>query len=176
MAVLPSTESDEYVAPSSPAGYLMWHILKKGFQAGGVIGVAAVVPALYLVKKVRDPVALLRAMGYSAITVTAASGSLAAFKFPKIDQAGFEDRAYRLHYNVGQNRTDDFSAVGALVGLAAAAVLVPRGAGGSASAFGLSLLGGSAVGVAAGVAAHVASMPKELKHPSTALHEIKRND
>ncbi|EFJ46457.1 hypothetical protein VOLCADRAFT_93294 [Volvox carteri f. nagariensis] len=168
--------NDEYVAPSSPAAYLMWHILKKGFQAGGVVGVAAVIPALFILKKVREPVSLLHAMGYSTLTVTAASATLGAVKFTKIDQAGFEDRAYRLHYNVNQNRTDDFSAVGALVGLAAAAVLVPRGGGGSAGMYGMALLGGSAVGCAAGVAMHVATAPKEMKHPNKALHELKRND
>ncbi|GIL88896.1 hypothetical protein Vretimale_16880 [Volvox reticuliferus] len=156
-----SAKNDEYVAPTSPAGYLMWHIVKKGFQAGGVVGVAAVVPAMFLFKKVREPTALLRAMGYSAVAVTAASATLGAVKFTKIDQAGFDDRAYRLHYNAGQNRTDEFSTVGAIVGLAAAAVLVPRGAGGSAAAYGLTLLGGSAVGCAAGVAAHIATKPAE---------------
>jgi hypothetical protein len=34
-----------------------------------------------------------------------------AFRVSKIDQEGLEDRAYRLHYNKGQNRTDLFARV-----------------------------------------------------------------
>lgn len=91
------------------------------------------------------------------------AGIVGALKFMQIDQAGFEDRVYRLHYNSGQKRTDDFSTVGALFGLAAAAVLVPRAGGGAATAYGMMLLGGAAVGSAAGIVAHVATTPKELK-------------
>jgi hypothetical protein len=106
----------------------------------------------------------------------ASVATLGGVKFTKIDQAGFEDRAYRLHYNTNQNRCDDFSAVGALFGLAAAAVLVPRGGGSAASAYGLSLLGGAAAGCAAGVAAHVATTAKEMQHANKALHELRRTD
>ncbi|GFR51058.1 hypothetical protein Agub_g13380 [Astrephomene gubernaculifera] len=169
--------SDEYVAPASPAAYVMWHIVKKGFQAGSVIGVAAVLPAMVLWKKVRDPTALMRALGTSAVTGAAATGALGALKFTTIDQAGFEDRAYRLHYNKGQNRTDCFSFAGAFVGLAAAAVLLPRGvAGTTAGLYGMALVGGSAAGCALGVAAHVTApegcgmkcprkCPKKVKQP-----------
>lgn len=70
-----ASKDDKYVAASSPAAYLMWHILKKGFQAGGVLGVGAVVPTLFLYKKIRSPAPLLRAVGYCATTLTAGSGS-----------------------------------------------------------------------------------------------------
>ena len=32
----------------------------------------------------------------------------------QIDEEGFEDRAYRLYYNKGQNRTDRFAGVRAV--------------------------------------------------------------
>jgi hypothetical protein len=34
-----------------------------------------------------------------------------AVRVSSIDQDGLEDRAYRLHYNQGQNRTDVFAEV-----------------------------------------------------------------
>ncbi|KXZ44118.1 hypothetical protein GPECTOR_73g639 [Gonium pectorale] len=157
---------DEYVSPSSPAGYLMWHIIKKGWQAGSVVGVAAVLPTMYLIRKVRDPTALLRALGYSAAIGTAATGTLGVLKCTQIDQEGFEDRAYRLHYNQGQNRTDAFSAAGAAVGLAAAALLLPRGA--PPLSYAMAAAGVSAVGTALGVAAHVASSSSSSSSSRTA--------
>ncbi|KAG2483971.1 hypothetical protein HYH03_017216 [Edaphochlamys debaryana] len=103
--------------------------------------------------KTRDPTLLLRALGYSCLGGMTASGTLGAVKFSSIDEEGFEDRAYRLFYNKGQNRTDGFAAIGAAVGFAAAAVLARQS--------GLGALGGAAVGTAVGVAAHVATQPAE---------------
>lgn len=68
--------ADDYKAPASPAAYVYWHILQKGWQAGSLIGVAGVVPVLALWKKVRDPATLLRAINYSALSGTAATGML----------------------------------------------------------------------------------------------------
>ena len=39
------------------------------------------------------------------------------------DKEKLEDRVYRLHYNVSQNRTDRFAQVGALLGAAANSIL-----------------------------------------------------
>ncbi|PNH11996.1 hypothetical protein TSOC_001126 [Tetrabaena socialis] len=164
--------ADEYVPPASPAAYVMWHILEKGFQAGSIIGVAAVVPTLFLWRKVREPAALLRAMGYSSLVGVAATGTLGAVKFLQIDQAGFEDRAYRLHYNAGQHRTDTIASAGMALGFAAAALWLPKGA----PSYGLALVGGSAVGCALGVAAHLATRPEEQRTHNKALHELKRTD
>lgn len=36
---------------------------------------------------------------------------MGAFKIRGIDDEGIRDRAYRLHYNEGQNRTDKFARV-----------------------------------------------------------------
>ncbi|KAF6265351.1 hypothetical protein COO60DRAFT_1041021 [Scenedesmus sp. NREL 46B-D3] len=74
-----------------------------------------------------------------------------------IDQDGLEDRAYRLHYNQGQNRTDVFAQAGAVAGLAAGAALL-RGA---ANASALHYLGCSSAGAASGILLHVLTRPKE---------------
>lgn len=164
--------ADDYKAPASPAAYVYWHILQKGWQAGSLIGVAGVVPVLALWKKVRDPATLLRAINYSALSGTAATATLGALKFTQIDDEGFRDRAYRLHYNEGQNRVDTFSAAGSLVGLAATAVLLPR----SVPYYAMSLAGGAAVGTAAAVVLHVATRPEDQRAPNRAMHELTRKD
>ncbi|KXZ40901.1 hypothetical protein GPECTOR_1431g631 [Gonium pectorale] len=101
-------------------------------------------------------------------------GTIGALKFTQIDKQGFEDRAYRLHYNESQSRADAFANAGAAVGLAAAALLLPRGS--PPLSYGLAAAGGSAVGTALGVAAHVASRPPEHRTPNKALHELVRSD
>jgi hypothetical protein len=67
-------------------------------------------------------------------------------------KAGVEDRAYRLHYNQGQNRVDLFSKVGTAVGGTAALLFLPASAAAVVSA--------GAAGAAFGVLAHIASAPK----------------
>ncbi len=67
-------EDDDFKPPAYPAASLYWHILQKGWQAGSVTGAVGVVPFLAIYKKVRDPATLLRAMNYSAMAGTAASG------------------------------------------------------------------------------------------------------
>ena len=81
---------------------------------------------------------------------------------------GIQDRVYRLHNNEGQNRTDNFSRIGAVAGAAAAAAKF--GVGGTA------LIGGAAFGTSLAVLAHVASYEgaeKGLKTgPSNMLNEL----
>lgn len=92
---------------------------------------------------------------------------MALYKYVNMDDEGLYDRVYRLHYNEGQQRTDKFAAAFGLLGaLAAAAVVRPAAA--------VSVLGGAAVGMAAGVAAHVATAPPQAgKPPNKMLHELR---
>lgn len=70
----------------------------------------------------------------------------------KADAIGVYDRAYRLRYSTLQNRTDQFSEVGAAVGAGlGAALLKPRLHGG---------IYGAAFGVGLGVILHVLTTPK----------------
>ncbi|KAG2432655.1 hypothetical protein HYH02_006643 [Chlamydomonas schloesseri] len=163
--------SDDFVPPSYPEAHLLWHIAKKGFQAGSLGGVA-VSAAYALATRNRDPGAFLRRVGYGAMAGTALSSSLAAVKFTQIDKDGFHDRVYRLHYNTSQQRTDSFAWAGGLLGLVAAVVLLPEGGPGWAVA----MVGGSGVGSALGVLAHVATRPPEQVYPNKALHELVRDD
>eukprot|EP00882_Tetradesmus_deserticola_P005804 GHRQ01006111.1.p1 GENE.GHRQ01006111.1~~GHRQ01006111.1.p1 ORF type:complete len:160 (+),score=40.05 GHRQ01006111.1:417-896(+) len=157
-----SSDSEEYDTTRSPGFDLYVHILQKGFQLGSVLGVGAVAPAraaytsLWLKQPV-DPSLLARTAGATtlgAFTLVAVAG---AVRVSNIDQDGLEDRAYRLHYNQGQNRTDVFAQAGAAAGLAAGAALL-RGA---AHASALHYLGCSSVGAAGGILLHVLTWPKE---------------
>jgi hypothetical protein len=67
-------------------------------------------------------------------------------------KGGVEDRAYRLHYNKGQNRVDRFSHIGTALGGTAALLFLPASA--------VAVVAGGAAGSAAGVVAHVVTMPK----------------
>ena len=60
-----------------------------------------------------------------------------------------QDRAYRLHYNLGQRRVDFLSEAGMAVGGTAALIFVSPAA--------AVVLGGAAAGAAVGVLAHVAT-------------------
>jgi len=68
-----------------------------------------------------------------------------------------QDRAYRLHYNKGQNRADLFSHLGSSIGILSTWYWI-KAAGGV-----LGLVGGASVGAALGVLAHVATMEKKQK-------------
>ncbi|PNW87730.1 hypothetical protein CHLRE_02g143567v5 [Chlamydomonas reinhardtii] len=162
---------DDYVPPSFPQAHLLWHIAKKGFQAGSFGGVA-VSGAVALATRNRDPGAFLRGVGYGALAGTALSTGLGAAKFTQITKEGFHDRVYRLHYNASQQRTDAFSWAGGLLGLVAAGLLLPEGGPGWAAA----MVGGGGVGSVLGVLTHVATRPADQVYPNKALHELVRDD
>ena len=138
----------------------MHHVLEKGFQAGSVVGVAAVVPFVaWRQKKISRlegsaarsaGTLLLRALGKSAVWGTGISALLGAARIASMEDkaGGLQDRAYRLHYNQGQRRTDLFSEVGMALGGTAAIFVSPVAA---------VVLGGAAAGSALGVLAHVAT-------------------
>jgi Protein of unknown function (DUF1757) len=143
---------------------LMHHIIEKGFQAGSLIGAAVVVPlaARKYSKAHAGSLAgagplLMRAMASSALWGTAISSLIGGARVVQLSNSltpeefsdGMQDRAYRLHYNRGQQRVDLFSEAGMAVGGTAALVLVSPAA--------AVVLGGAAAGAAAGVLAHIAT-------------------
>ncbi|WIA30233.1 hypothetical protein OEZ86_000324 [Tetradesmus obliquus] len=157
-----ATGSEDFDATQSPGLHLYKHILEKGFQLGSILGVGVVAPAraaytaLWLKQPV-EPLSLTRTAGATTLGAFVIVAIAGAVRVSKLDQDGLEDRAYRLHYNKGQNRTDLFAQAGAVSGLAASAALL-RGA---ASASALHYLGYSAAGAAGGILLHVLTQPKE---------------
>jgi hypothetical protein len=142
----------------------MHHILEKGFQGGSIIGAVIVLPLvarryskLHSGSLVGSGPLLMRAMAASALWGTALSSLVGAARVVQLGSTlsptefadGMQDRAYRLHYNRGQQRVDFFSEAGMAVGGTAALVLVSPAA--------AVVLGGSAVGAAVGVIVHTAT-------------------
>ncbi|KIZ02973.1 hypothetical protein MNEG_4988 [Monoraphidium neglectum] len=151
---------------------LMGHVAQKGFQAGSLIGLAAVVPIMALRRRALDAALVTTGAGYGALGGLALTVVLGLAKRANIDRKGVEDRVYRLSHNEGQNRTDSFCAVGSTLGLAAAAYLL-RQSNAPRPPPALNLVGGAAVGCTLGLLAHLASRPAEQATPNKMLHEAK---
>ncbi|PRW58643.1 hypothetical protein C2E21_3250 [Chlorella sorokiniana] len=137
---------------------LLSHVMQKGFQVGGLVGCLVVAPIVfYRARQGGTTAAVPKAVNAVFKTVmasTAASTAMAVARMASIDnmKEGLEDRAYRLHYNQGQVRTDHFAQIGTLVGGTAAVALLPASA--------AAVVAGGAAGAAVGVLAHVATAPK----------------
>lgn len=92
-------------------------------------------------------------VGFAFATV---AGLLKISQLPADERAsGLQDRAYRLHYNKSQNRTDLFSRFGAAAGGTASLIFV------SPSIW--HVLGGAAVGSTSGIIMHVLTNQQEKK-------------
>ncbi|KAI7839025.1 hypothetical protein COHA_007167 [Chlorella ohadii] len=137
---------------------LMSHVSQKGFQAGGLVSCLVVAPIVfYRARGSGGAVAVPKAVNAvfrTVIAATAVSTALGVARMASVEdlKEGLEDRAYRLHYNLGQRRTDRFAQIGTVLGGTAAAVFLPASA--------AAVVAGGAAGAAAGVLAHVATMPK----------------
>lgn len=129
---------------------LFRHIAEKGLQFGSVVGVLGVIPvAAFRNVENRNPQRMLQILGTSAvggILFALGMGLLKVSKIPADEMSdGMQDRAYRLHYNEGQNQVDKLSRIGMVGGGLASRFMTP----GPHSA--RSMLGGAAFGSACGV-------------------------
>ncbi|GFH27496.1 uncharacterized protein HaLaN_25826, partial [Haematococcus lacustris] len=100
--------SDEFDTSSlstpSLAAYLGWHILKKGFQAGGILAVPLAPLVQYVRQRKLVVGAVLTTAGVTVAGATALTAALGAARFTQLDRDGFADRCYRLYFNEGQRR------------------------------------------------------------------------
>lgn len=148
---------------------LMHHVTEKGWQAGSVIGIGVVVPivARRFSRTHGGSLAgagptVLRAAAAAGLVGAALSTAMGAARVGSLSSslsaddfaAGMQDRAYRLHYNRGQLRTDLFCEVGMAVGGTAAMLAVSPAA--------WCVLGGAAVGTFGGLLAHAATAKAAL--------------
>ena len=78
----------------------------------------------------------------------------------------WDDRAYRLHYNAGQNRADSFASLGAVAGLGWAASIVRP-------TMLKQWVGAAAFGAGCGILAHVATS-KLGRNPNAMFEELKK--
>ncbi|PRW58181.1 hypothetical protein C2E21_3251 [Chlorella sorokiniana] len=149
---------------------VMSHVVQKGVQAGGVLGVGLVAPIVLAVHKyqggdMKSAVPKVAdALAKTTMTTVALSVAMGATRLARSEDGlkeGAERRAYRLHYNKRAERANLFANVGIAAGGAAAVAFLPATA--------TMVLGGATVGAAAGVAAFVLSTPKkEVKLPAVA--------
>eukprot|EP01040_Poterioochromonas_malhamensis_P019291 gene19291-22753_t len=114
----PSKYADGEHLPEYPGRVLFGHVTMKGMQLGSVLGCFSI-PVVALVRK--------QSVGLSARTVfplTVVGGlSIAYGKLynsyldGKLDADGVDDRAYRIIHNRGQVKVDQYTALGAMVGV-----------------------------------------------------------
>ncbi len=147
----------------------MTHILLKGTQLGAVLGFAAAVPlsayqVLYKgVPLSALPPSIIKTSSRFLLGGFAATAVLGAARVSQLDADGIYDRAYRLKFNEGQNRTDVFANCASVVG-----------AGAAAAAMGVNLTnltGGASLGIVAGLLLHLATKPKRETTGSNAMVE-----
>lgn len=134
--------------PRYPARVLAAHLTAKGMQLGACLG-SAVIPVYALIRK--------RPMGEVArVAFPLTVGLGATFAYGKaykmyaegkLDEAGVDDRAYRITKNAGQVKVDKYSFIGGLAG-ATTAVFTAKGRPGTTLAY-------ACVGITLGVIAQV---------------------
>lgn len=81
------------------------------------------------------------------------AGVMGTMKCSTLDKDGVDDRVYRLHYNEGQNRVDNFAAAGGLLGGVAAFGIQTRNP--------YAIAGAVAAGSFAGILCHVGTSKKK---------------
>ena len=145
--------------PEHPGRVLVVHCLAKGLQwsAAGLL----LWPALSLA--LRRPLRATFAPVFLALPAAGvlATGAMLAFKARAMDDAGVDDRAFRIARHAGQNAVDREAALGAAAGAALGAVLGQRALTG--------VLAGASLGAALGVAYH----GTELEETREALRRVR---
>lgn len=169
------SSTDSYDPKGSALSDLTRHVLEKGWQAGAVVGTASLIPYAafrhYRPRPGRDAsVGAITQRGLTLLGRCASRGVPLAGVFEVltlwgrgVDQEGIEDRAYRLHYNESQNRTDNFARSGLLVG-----GMIGCLAGVSVT----NALGGAAFGTSVGILAHVSTWRDAAAGPNRMFAEI----
>ena len=156
-AATATAAAEEDYVPSHPAAALLAHCLQKASQVGAVAGVVLVTAAAARGRLRGTPLAPERGARLMAASFAAGTGGLGAAcaaKIATIDEDGCAERAYRIHYNEGQQRTDRLANAGGLLLGGVVAVALPAA---TLQVQGINALAGFAAGTAAGVAAHVAT-------------------
>eukprot|EP00188_Purpureofilum_apyrenoidigerum_P000280 Plantae.Rhodophyta-Purpureofilum_apyrenoidigerum.ctg11139.p1 GENE.Plantae.Rhodophyta-Purpureofilum_apyrenoidigerum.ctg11139~~Plantae.Rhodophyta-Purpureofilum_apyrenoidigerum.ctg11139.p1 ORF type:complete len:184 (-),score=26.36 Plantae.Rhodophyta-Purpureofilum_apyrenoidigerum.ctg11139:221-772(-) len=149
------------------------HVLQKGFQLGSILGTVIALPvSLYKTRSVNLRT-LLVFSGRGGLIGEVVFGILGWYKLSTAkDIESIEDRNYRLHYNVGQQRCDKYANIAAIVGATGFGAQTVLGSSpvGLASA----VLGGAALGTMSGVLLHVAtySVPKDQRQPNRMIKEL----
>lgn len=116
-------DNDQYSdsMPHYPAATLIVHVALKGAQMGSLLGLAVFLPLLHLKRRKTSSLVSTwaRVMNTSGILGTTVATGLLIGKAASSDtmnDAGVDDRAYRISKNAGQNEVDKYSLVGLVAG------------------------------------------------------------
>lgn len=169
--------------PKAKAYSVMWaHIMMKGLQTGGVLGLLAAPVATMLrtssstdnkgkSTNTRNSLALAAEVcGWGLVAGTTVAVGLGAVKVARMTPEDLHERVYRLHYSDSQQRCDRLTEYGAVLGLGALGLLLQQQ---GLPLTPLALLGGVGAGAAAGLAAHIATRPAEMVGKNKVLHELR---
>jgi len=110
--------------PEYPARYLTMHCAVKGVQAGSILGIV-LTPAVAFWRKMPILSVYSRVAPVAVVGGVSAAMGLLYYKYDQgvLDEAGVDDRAYRIANNSGQVTVDKYSFVGSLVGASVGAVV-----------------------------------------------------
>ena len=144
---------------------VLTHIGIKGLQLGSLV-----TPVILLLKHRSNLTAakLFSGTWKGAIIASIVSVGLGVGRLSSLDTEQIFNRSYRLSRNAPQNRCDQFSFIGAGIGVPVGLVLLPGPVGLVSK-----VLGGAAFGMAGGVLAHVATSKAIDISPNAMIEELK---
>jgi hypothetical protein len=134
--------------PKYPARVLYAHLAMKAIQIGAGMGFA-VSPVYAYLKKTSINQASVKIFPVTTILGFGITSGLTykLYSEGKLDEAGVDDRAYRISKHAGQNKVDKYSFLGGMAG-AATGVLAGKGSPGV-------MLSAACVGVTAGMVSYL---------------------
>ncbi|KAI4180531.1 MAG: hypothetical protein LQ348_005184 [Seirophora lacunosa] len=154
-------------AEDQPSGYtiLTIHCLHRGFTAGAILGSIFPLARSTFSAIVRRPTSVASLPWTARLLSSAAMGSLGGTALLAVgmtarmwgrEEIEWQDRSWRILANKGQNREDDWSVGGILLGAVGMGIMARRGAGFTA---GMPrwryMVGGAAAGSILGTVGHV---------------------
>lgn len=163
--MLPQLFQHPAYAEDQPSAYtiLTLHCLHRGFTAGAILGLASPFARTAITTILRRPSLAGPLPWTTRLLSSAAIGSLGGTAFLGVgmtarmwgrEEIEWQDRSWRILANKTQNREDDWSAGGIIIGALALGLASRRGAG-LGLPLGRASLGGAAVGSLLGTVGHV---------------------
>lgn len=150
--------------PEYPARYLTIHCAVKGLQLGSILGLALTPPVAYF-RKIPIMQAFTRTAPVSVVGGVGLVLGILYYKYYEgvLDEAGVDDRAYRLANSAGQVKVDQYTFVGSLIGASTGAVF---GRGGARS-----ILAATSVGVTSAVVYYLTEKTGHLQQAKDFIDE-----
>jgi len=154
--------------PEYPARFLASHCAIKGVQLGSVLGLV-VTPGVAYFRKLNLITTHTRVAPISLIGGIGVSMGLLYYKYNEgvLDEAGVDDRAYRIANNLGQVTVDKYTFVGSLIGSSIGAIL---GRGGVRS-----ILSATSAGVALSLAYYISEKQGLIQKAKDLINQQQHN-